>query len=61
MDQHLHDFTILARIPNCNECPGIWVNEYIDTLIICKCKAFEQKIILNILKRLQSPLPNVAE
>jgi hypothetical protein len=34
----LPDLTIPECIPNCNECPGIWVNECIGHRIMCQCK-----------------------
>ena len=38
IDNNLPDLRISECIPNCRECPGIWINEQLGHSIICECK-----------------------
>jgi len=36
-ERELQDLEIAECIPNCEQCPGIWVNKLINHQIVCVC------------------------
>lgn len=38
IDNNLPDLRISECIPNCRECPGMWINEQFGHRIVCECK-----------------------
>jgi hypothetical protein len=34
----LPDLRISECIPNCKECPGMWINQQLGHRIVCECK-----------------------
>jgi len=58
MQPNLHpisDIVIEECIPNCKQCPRIWINEHIGHRIICECKKFQNHNINKLGEKAKLP------
>ena len=38
INNNFPDLGISECIPNCRDCPGMWINEQLGHRIVCECK-----------------------